>query len=58
MLGGDITAINRKILASVELSQLTELDLLVMELDYEQLFTLFISKRKITLLRFLFGLPP
>lgn len=29
-----------------------------MELDYEQLFGLFVVKRKISLLRYLFSLPP
>ncbi len=42
---------------SIEKSELTDYEILWLELDYKELFSLFVVKRKIGLLRFLFSLP-
>jgi hypothetical protein len=42
---------------AIERSALTDYEMLWLELDYKELFSLFIAKRKIGLLRFLFSLP-
>jgi len=56
ILGG-----NSKIAANsakdIERSALTDYELLWLELDYKELFSLFVIKRKIGLLRFIFSLP-